>query len=207
MYDWQIVLCLPVGTSKNGKEKIFTNSVTFSHGNTNAYMAVETFKHAAVIEDAFVTREVNVRINLRDIVNLHNCDGIKDIPQIKQMKKKVDSGRHFLQKYEIPNIKLVRTKTGEIILFDVHHSMLAYMSCGKTYLDEIPYLFVSRTDGTISNEDILAFFGNHSYKIKPDEWKKYVVNWQAAQAYQLCLRIQNNMGELYDTIFGQISYK
>ncbi len=110
MYDWQIVLCLPVGTSKNGKEKIFTNSVTFSHGNTNAYMAVETFKHAAVIEDAFVTREVNVRINLRDIVNLHNCDGIKDISRVKQMKRKIVSGRHILHKDEIPNIKLVRPR-------------------------------------------------------------------------------------------------
>ncbi len=207
MSDWQIVLCLPVGTSENGKEKMFTNSVTFSHGNTNAYMAVEKFNRAAVIEDAFVTREVNVRINLRDIINLHNCDGIKDISQIEQMKKKIDSGRHILQKDKIPNIKLVRAKTGEIILFDGHHSMLAYMSNGKTHLDEIPYLFVSRTNGVISNEDILAFFGNHSYKIIPDEWKKHVVNWQAAQAYQLCLRIQNNMGELYDTIFEQISHK
>ncbi|GAX62140.1 hypothetical protein SCALIN_C28_0344 [Candidatus Scalindua japonica] len=206
MYDWQIILCLPVGTSENGKEKIFTSSVTFSHGDTNAYMAVEKFNRAA-IKDAFVTREVNVRINLRDIVNLHNCDGIKDISRVKQMKKKIDSGRHILQKDEIPNIKLVRAKTGEIIIFDGHHSMLAYMSSGKTYLDEIPYLFVSRTEGAISNEEILAFFGNHSYKIRPDKWKKYVVNWQAVPAYQLCLRIQNNMGELYNIIFGQISHK
>jgi hypothetical protein len=49
------------------------------------------------------------------------------------MAEAIKSGKHILSR-GIPNIKLVKTGDGQLLLFDGHHSMLAYISTGKAYL-------------------------------------------------------------------------
>jgi hypothetical protein len=139
------------------------------------------------------------KFSLKDVINLHNTDGIKDIFQIKEMIQKIKQKRDILHPTELPNIKLVRTWENEWVLFDGHHTVLAYMSVGKKYLDEVPHLVVANDNGSgcVDDEEISIFFGKH--KVEGD-WRKYCINWQVKKDEQLCKRIQRNMGELFESI-------
>jgi hypothetical protein len=142
---------------------------------------------------------LSLKFPLKDVVNLHNSDGIRDIFQIKEMTQKIEQKKDILHPTELPNIKLVKTLRGEYVLFDGHHSVLAYMSAGRKYLNEVPHLFVANDDenGGVYDEDINIFFGDHKIK---DDWRKYCINWQTKKDKQLCRRIQRNMGELFESI-------
>ena len=50
--------------------------------------------------------------------------------QIRTMVKQIKSGKEILSPRGLPNIKLVKTKQSEWILFDGHHSLLSYMIAG-----------------------------------------------------------------------------
>lgn len=141
------------------------------------------------------------RFSARNVINIHNKSGIRSISEMKQMIKMLKSGYELLSQDGIPNIKLVRTKNNELLLFDGHHMMLAYMLAGRKYLDEIPHLIVEDEKKVyVSDEEISAFFGEHSAKLKGKNWREYVINWQSKKENQLQPRIQNNMGELLDSL-------
>jgi len=146
------------------------------------------------------TEKIRERIILRDVVNLHNKDGIKNIQQIKKMIQQIESEKEILCPSRLPNIKLVKTKRDELVLFDGHHSMLAYMYAGRKYLDEVPYLIVVNEEGYVNDNEILVFFGQHSNRLKGGGWRDHAINWQAADDKQLCRRVQKNLGELFDSI-------
>lgn len=147
------------------------------------------------------TKQIKHKTNLKEIINLHNNNGIKDISQIKGMVQKIKSGDEIFNINRMPNIKLVKTTYKEWVLFDGHHSMLAYMVAGKKYLHEVPHLVVQdEKKGYVSDEEILVFFGEHSKKLMVTEWRKYVINWQNSIKKQLCRRIQKNMGELFESL-------
>ena len=146
------------------------------------------------------------RISLRNVLNIHNDSGIKDLLQIRSMVTKIQSGEHILSPHGLPNIKLVKVNTLQWLLFDGHHSMLAYIHAKKKYLHEIPHLTVENEDtGLVSSNEISVFFGHHANKIRNKNWKNYAINWQAPINKQLCPRIQKNIGELYDTLSSKIS--
>ncbi len=145
-------------------------------------------------------KEVKEPILLREIINLHNINGIKSMNQIRTMVKEIKSGNDILSPSILPNIKLVKTVQSEWILFDGHHSLLSYMIAGRTYLHEIPHLVIEDENCYVNNKEILIFFGTHSKKLNDSNWRKYVINWQAPKERQLCKREQNNMGELLDSI-------
>ena len=145
-------------------------------------------------------KEVKKPVLLREIINLHNINGIKNMNQIRIMAKEIKSGKHILSASGLPNIKLVKTVQSEWILFDGHHSVLSYMIAGRTYLHEIPHLVIQNKNCHVNNKEILIFFGTHSKKLNDSNWRKYVINWQASKERQLCKREQNNMGELLDSI-------
>ena len=96
-------------------------------------------------------------------------------------------------------------KDNQLLLFDGHHSMLAYMNAGKRYLEEIPHIIIQDKDkGHVDDRDIIVFYGEHAKAIKNYGWKDYVINWQAVKEKQLCRRVQRDMGELFCAIKDRI---
>ncbi|MFW6120933.1 MAG: hypothetical protein ACOC80_08555, partial [Petrotogales bacterium] len=92
------------------------------------------------------------------------------------------------------------------LLFDGHHSMLAYMHAGKKYLHEVAHLTVENEGvKNVADDDIAVFFGPHANKIRGKDWRSYIINWQAPRNKQLCPRIHKNMGELYDALSAKIT--
>lgn len=151
-------------------------------------------------EENLAQKKVKKKVALRDILNIHNDDGIRDLAQVGTIAKSIESGEH-IQPLGIPNIKLVRTKDNDLLLFDGHHSMLAYMAVGKRCLEEIPHMIIEdEGTGYVEDQDILVFYGEHSKEIESNNWKEYVINWQAAREKQLSRRIQRDMGELFCAI-------
>ena len=143
---------------------------------------------------------VKKHILLKDILNIHNDDGIRDPEQVRIMMEDIHAGRDILP-YGIPNVKLARIMDNTLLLFDGHHSMLAYMAEGRSYLEEIPHLIIyDKESGYIPDKDVVIFFGEHSKEIENNDWKDKVINWQAPQENQLCRRIQRSMGELFDAL-------
>jgi hypothetical protein len=168
------------------------------------YDTVDFFLHNIFLKSKFNTfiKSVKNRILLNKITNLHNDVGIKDITQIKSMLNQIISGKDIFNTNKLPNIKLVKSKDNHWILFDGHHTMLAYMFTGRTYLHEIPHLIIEDEErGYASDKEICVFFGEHASKIKGNNWKEYVINWQAEKGKQLCKRIQKNMGEVYGALY------
>ncbi len=165
------------------------------------YKAVNFFEKSIFSDKIKLKIEkIGKKIPLRQIINLHNKDGIKDIQQIKCMIQQIESEKDILHPSRLPNIKLVQTKENELVLFDGHHSMLAYMSAGRKYLHELPYLIVVNEEGFVNDKEILIFFGQHSSKLRGSDWRNYVINWQMPINRQLCKRVQKNIGELFDLI-------
>jgi len=107
--------------------------------------------------------EIRDRVLLRDIVNLHNRDGIRDMSQIRSMIREITSGGDIFSGGGLPNIKLVET-------------------------------------GEVPDEEILVFFGEHKTELNSRNWREHVINWQAAKGNQLQKRVQNDMGELLDSL-------
>lgn len=172
---------------------------------------VELFKDVQTIYDAVCCFKKNIfpklnkgikqskvkkKTELKNVLNIHNDDGIKDLFQIKRMAEAIKSGKHILS-CGIPNVKLVKTRESQLLLFDGHHSMLAYMTAGKTYLEEIPHMIITgKEKGYIEDKDIIVFYGEHASDIEGCNWKEKVINWQTTKEKQLCKRVQKNMGEL-----------
>lgn len=137
------------------------------------------------------------RIPLMQIINLHNTDGIQDLSRITAMLADIQAGKVPLMENGIPNVKLVISGEGEYVLFDGHHTLLAYMIAGRILLSQVPHIIVTNTgSGFVTDEEIHVFFGEHAPKLRHRDWREYVLNWQAPKENQLCLRIQKNMGEL-----------
>jgi len=164
--------------------------------DVSIYDSVESFKKKA--NPLFVNKKCTM-IPLKGIINLHNNDGIQSLDRIKSMIKDIKAGKEIFSSDGFPNIKLVKTEDNKWILFDGHHTLLAYMAIGKEFLHEVPHIIVKNQDKEHANsKEISIFFGEHADKIK--DWKNNVINWQASKEKQVCKRIQNNMGELLDSI-------
>lgn len=170
------------------------------------YDAVDFFLHNIFFKSKFKTsiKPVANKILLGDIINLHNDTGIKDIPKIISMANQIISGKDVFNTNGLPNIRIIKTKDSRWVLFDGHHTMLAYMLAGRKYLHEMPHLIVEDgIKGYASDKEINIFFGEHKSKLKNDNWRKYVINWQAQKEKQLCKRIQKNMKELFNALSGK----
>ncbi|KKL87574.1 hypothetical protein LCGC14_1933350 [marine sediment metagenome] len=58
-------------------------------------------------------KEAKKLVLLKEIINLHNIEGIKSMDQIRAMVKQIKSGKETLSQRGLPNIKLVKTKYSE----------------------------------------------------------------------------------------------
>ncbi|RLI36724.1 hypothetical protein DRO66_05090 [Candidatus Bathyarchaeota archaeon] len=199
--NYRLVKLIYPRKSKDGNLTYISSfKVHFKKKSDTIYDTVEQFEKELGSKIKETIKEIKKPVLLRDIINLHNINGIKSINQIRTMVKKIKSGKDILSPSELPNIKLVKTQKSEWILFDGHHSLLSYMIAGRTHLHEIPYLVIEDEKGYVNDKEILVFFGMHSIQLTDSNWKKYVINWQAPKERQLCKREQNNMGELLDSI-------
>lgn len=199
-----IKISFPHVSTEGVHTKVSTTVIPLSKSKENIYDSVSLFEKNRLRNMTLIIEPIIERALLTDIINLHNDDGIRDTIKIKEMARKIRSGSHILKPNDLPNIKLVKSTSGDYVLFDGHHSMLSYLSLGKVFLDELPYLFIVNQEGYVSDEEILVFFGEHSHKIPAKNWKDFVINWQASHDEQLCFRRQRNMGELFDSLSSLI---
>ena len=160
------------------------------------YDAVDYFEHTLYRHLPRRTRRITDRIPLKTILNLHNADGLQWPHQIDRMLRQIRAGGNVLQSSGLPNVKLVTTRKGERVLFDGHHSILAYLAAGRRYLDEIPHLIVHDGSGRVTDRAILVFFGQHARRLTPATWRETTLNWQALPSEQLNRRIETTIGGL-----------
>ncbi len=182
------------------------SEVQVSKNVNTVYDAVSFFEKNIfpILTKTLEHNKVKEKVALRDILNIHNDDGIRDLAQVRRMTRAVRSGKHIFS-MGIPNVKIVKTRENELLLFDGHHSMLAYMNAGKRYLEEIPHMIIEDKDkGYIDDKDIIVFYGEHSKEIPNHDWRRYVIDWQAVKEKQLCRRVQRDMGELFCAIKNRI---
>ena len=202
-FEWNyrlIKLIYPYKSKDGNFTCVSSVKVHLKNKSDTIYETVNQFEKKVGSKIKETIKEVKEPVLLREIINLHNINGIKNMNQIRTMVKKIKSGNGILSHSGLPNIKLVKTVQSDWILFDGHHSLLSYMIAGMAYLHEIPHLVIENENCHVNNKEILIFFGTHSKKLNDSNWRKYVINWQAPKARQLCKREQNNMGELLDSI-------
>ena len=195
-----VKLIYPVKSKDGNLTRISSLKVHLKNKNNSIYDTVDQFKNEIGSKIKKTIEEVKKLVLLREIINLHNSNGIESIDQIRTMVKQIKSGKEILSSRGLPNIKFVKTKYSEWVLFDGHHSLLSYMIAGRSYLHEIPHLIVENENGHVNDKEILIFFGIHSKILNDSDWRKYVINWQAPKEGQLCKREQKNMGELFNSI-------
>ena len=166
------------------------------------YDTVSIFKKKIFpgIKRKLMKEKIEQRFELAKVLNIHNDDGIRDLHQVREMAQDIKSGRHILC-FGMPNIKVVKLIDHQLLLFDGHHSALAYMARAKRYIEEVPHLIIINKDKEcVDNRDIAVFFGEHAKEMANFEWQEKVINWQAPKEKQVCKRLQRNMGELFDAL-------
>lgn len=145
--------------------------------------------------------KVKNQVELGSLINLHNKSGMRSIIQIRSMLRAINSGKDVLHSNGMPNTRVVRTVKGEWVIFDGHHTALAYMIAGRRLLHEIPHMSIEDDEeGCVADEEIHAFFGWHAPELKGKDWREYVINWQAPEHDQVQKRDIKNMAELLDLI-------
>ena len=187
---------------------IFSSEVKVSRDISTIYDAVSWFEKNALpkFKKGIKRKNLKKTAALKDILNIHNDDGIRDLAQLKRMAEDIKTGSHIFPR-GIPNIKLVKTKGEQLLLFDGHHSMLAYMAAGMTYLEEIPHMIIfDKKKGFVEDKDIVVFYGKHAADIEDHNWKEKAINWQAAKEKQLCKRVQKNMGQLFCAVKKRMDF-
>jgi hypothetical protein len=180
--------------------RVSTWRVPLTAAAPSVYDTVEFLERALFCGGPGTVERAGERTPLGSIVTLHNADGIRDIAQIEDMIRQIRAGGEILHHTGLPNVKLVVTEDGEHVLFDGHHTVLAYMAIGRDYLEEIPHLIVHGEEGWVADRDILVFFGDHSRELLASNWREHVVNWQEPYDRQLCRRAHEDMGEVFDSL-------
>jgi len=182
------ILKLSYPEDPKNQVRSFTSEIEISANVMTVYDTVAFFERNIFpkIKEKLVISKSEQSILLEDVLNIHNDDGIKDLALIKGIIESIKSGEHIFSR-GIPKVKLVKTRENHLLLFDGHHSMLAYMAAGKVYLEEIPHITIEDKDkGYIVDKDITVFYGEHSKDIENHNWRLKVINWQATQEKQLC---------------------
>ena len=140
---------------------------------------------------------IESKVPLSSLINLHNADEIMNRSDIPGMVEKISSGRDVLMPGGLPNSKVAKSEGGDLICFDGHHTILAYMLAGREYLEEIPHLVILGTDeGGLEEREFYVFFGDHAEKLEGRDWLEFTISWSKPPEEQLEKRKQKNMGEL-----------
>ena len=109
------------------------------------------------------------------------------------MIEDIKTGRHIFSRGN-PDIKLIKTRDNQRLVFDDHHSMLAYMAAGMTHLEEVPHRIIfDKAKGYVEDKDIVVFYGEYAADIENYNWKEKMISWQTAKERQIFKRAQKNM--------------
>lgn len=194
----------PTGNEATRCVRIFSSTIVHE-GDGDVYSTVEEFRKEVfpeITNTDMRTEKVRKKSLLSQIINLHNADEIRErSTSVSEMREKIESGKHVLMPDGLPNVKIVKTSNGELVCFDGHHSLLAYMMAGKKYLQEVPHLMVTRSSGKgLGDEEIHVFFGEHAKKLCGTDWRNYTISWTNPAERQLEKRKQEDMGELFSAL-------
>ncbi|MFW6190539.1 MAG: hypothetical protein ACOC49_02715 [Candidatus Bipolaricaulota bacterium] len=177
-----------------------------SETRDDIYGLVEEFRKgrfSELAEEDFSVSEARNPMALENVINLHDGDEIGVRVDIGEMVKRVESGREVLMTDGFPNVKVTKTKREELVLFDGHHTLLAYMMTGRSYLCQVPHLLVTDVGGAgFDDREILAFFGDHAEKLKGEDWREFTISWTKPEDEQLKSREYCDMGELLEGFSG-----
>jgi len=177
-------------------------SCNLSHDRArDVYFTMEKFRtevFPGIAEADLPEKEITESPSLGGIINLHNVGEIRRRPtSVREMEEKIESGKEVLMPDGLPNVKIAKTCRGELVCFDGHHSLLAYMKAGRKKLDQVPHLTIHESSGGgLKDEEIHAFFGEHAAELKGKDWRNYTISWTKAPEEQLEEREQNDMAEL-----------
>ncbi|MBS3766067.1 hypothetical protein KGY71_06065 [Candidatus Bipolaricaulota bacterium] len=202
----KVELVLPVDRDESTQGNFKRNFISevSSGSREDIYGLVERFREEVfpeLEEEDLRAVEVDHPMALEDVINLHNRSEIVGRSDVKEMLEKVKSGREILMPDGAPNVKVTETKQGNVVLFDGHHTLLAYMLAGNEFLSQVPHIRVNDQDRSgFDHEEILCFFGEHADKLEGDDWRDYTVSWTKPEAEQLEPRKWNDMGELLEAL-------
>lgn len=169
------------------------------------YDTVEQIRKLYLDKEYQPTYGQKINCSLKSLINLHNTNGIQSVSRIKEMSKKISCGEDILEPDGFPNIKLIRVSNDEILVFDGHHTVLAYLLAGRNVLEQTPYLFVEDDNhSSVAAHECKAFYGNHADSVHDDEWIRTTINWQAPKQKQLNPREQKTIGELLNSLVDQL---
>lgn len=189
--------------------KRFTSSA-FGDGKDDIYGLVEEFRETIFPElgvEDFRRAEIRNPLELERVVNLHDEDEIMARDYLEEMLEKIRAGKEIIMDDGLPNVKVTETSKGETVLFDGHHTTLAYMLAGRKYLTEIPHLKVlNPVRSGFSDREIHVFFGKHSQKLTDKNWRDYVISWNKPEEEQLKPRLRSDMGELLQAVRSVKNY-
>lgn len=130
---------------------------------------------------------------------IHNVGGLRDASQITKMVDSIKADQHVLDSGELPNVKLIVAPDGRLLLFDGHHTLIAYYQHGHRQLGEVPHLVISDPDdGPVTVSELVPFFPLSEKEKVLNAWQDYAVNWQQPTAQQLEPRQVFNFAELAD---------
>jgi hypothetical protein len=101
---------------------------------------------------------------LSTLIPLHNATGLQSLERINVMIASLKRGEVVQEPDGLPNVKCVVVDGRKLLLFDGHHTVLAYMATGHTQLHEIPHIVigVGETMSPVLSEETHAFYGDHA---------------------------------------------
>lgn len=207
-----IELVLPA-SSLNDETSFFVKRFTssaFGDGKDDIYGLVEKFRETIFPElgdEDFRRAEIRKPVEIEGVVNLHDENEIMARDYLEEMLEKIRAGKEIIMDDGLPNLKVTETRREETVLFDGHHTALAYMFAGRRYLPEIPHLRVlNPVRSGFSDHKIHVFFGTHSQKLTDKNWRDYVISWNKPEEEQLKPRLRSDMGELFQAVRSVKNY-
>ncbi len=206
MSKWEIKLVFPNDShSDKGDRTVGSYTHKFNRSECeDVYRVVEKFKREVfpgLAGKDLIRMNAEEEVSLEELINLHNAGAIKKRSNVGEMLAKIESGREVVMPGGLPNVKVVKIKGGEFVLFDGHHSTLAYMFAGRKYLDQVPHLRLTYSEGRgVKEEECHVFYGEHRKKFPGKDWRSYTLNWSSSSENQLEKREQENMAQLLEAL-------
>ena len=149
--------------------------------------------------DDLKIEQVNDPEPIGEVLTIHNATGMRDIAQMQTMIEKVKRGDHVFNSNSLPNVKIVLAPDKRYLMFDGHHTALAYLLAGKKFLHEMPHIVISNQNQPLSAEEISYFFPEDKRELVQEDWLKYTVNWQNPDE-KIELRQIQTIGDLLKAI-------
>tara|TARA_Y100000310_G_scaffold229196_1_gene231605 strand:+ start:297 stop:884 length:588 start_codon:yes stop_codon:yes gene_type:complete len=187
---------ITISFPQKSKVKTASKSLSFD-GDKNVYEFVNYVRDNRIDKKIKYSVMGKGRILIRDLVTLHNVEGIQKRNEILSMKLDIKSGEDIFEFENFPNVHLIKNGT-EVVVSNGHHTLFAYLGAGKKFLSDVPYILVESSE--MKPKEFLVFFGEHKNKMKANDWKKYCVDWNVSESNQLEPRKQETIGEVFDLL-------